>query len=156
MAKKNAVIKTPKDLAHAIRTAKEKDVRACLLAIAEATLLDMDTDDDGNPTGESLNENKNIDGADFISMVSEHLTAYGFWPTEGWVKVIPVCAPGKDTAAVFGVMHVYERVMHVYERVNYRTWKLPRYVVCHKDGRVLEDFRTKDAAFKWAKAHQNG
>jgi len=83
MAKKNAVIKTPKDLARAIRTAKEKDVRRCLLAIAEATLLDTDTDDDGNPTGESLNENKNIDGADFISMVSEHLTAYGFWPTEG-------------------------------------------------------------------------
>lgn len=82
MTKKNSnTIETPRDLSRAIRTAKEKDIRACLLAIAEATLLDMDTDKDGNPTGESLNVNKNIDGADFIQMVSEHLEAYGFWPT---------------------------------------------------------------------------
>lgn len=83
MAKKNSkTIKTPKDLARAVRTAKEKDVRQCLLSIAEAVLLDMDTDEDGNPTGESLNVNKNIEGADFIQMVSEHLEAYGFWPTQ--------------------------------------------------------------------------
>ena len=83
MAKKNSkTIKTPKDLAYFARTAKEKDVRRCLLSIAEAVLLDMDTDKDGNPIGESLNVNKNIDGADFIQMVSQHLEAYGFWPTQ--------------------------------------------------------------------------
>jgi hypothetical protein len=74
-------VKTPRDLSRAIKNAKEKDVRQCLLSIAEAVLLDMDTDAKGNPTGESLNVNKNIDGADFIQMVSEHLEAYGFWPT---------------------------------------------------------------------------
>ena len=81
MAKNSKSIETPADLARAVRQASEKDVRKCLLAIAEATLLDMDTDKDGNPTGESLNVDKNIDGADFIQMVSEHLEAYGFWPT---------------------------------------------------------------------------
>jgi hypothetical protein len=77
-------VKTPRDLSRAIKNAKEKDVRQCLLSIAEAVLLDMDTDAKGNPTGESLNVNKNIDGADFIQMVSEHLEAYGLvTPTKG-------------------------------------------------------------------------
>jgi hypothetical protein len=46
--------------------------------------------------------------------------------------------------------------MEVYERQHHRAWHLPRYVVFHRDGRALEDFRTRRAAFKWAKTNQSG
>jgi hypothetical protein len=57
--------------------------------------------------------------------------------------------PGSDQAAVFGVMHVYRRY-------GWRALRLSKYVVCHRDGRALEDFRTRRAAFKWAKENHNG
>jgi len=55
------------------------------------------------------------------------------------------------------VIHPVKRfgVMEVYARRDYRAWQLPKYVVLRGD-RALEDFRTKQAAFKWAKANQNG
>jgi len=47
-------------------------------------------------------------------------------------------------------------VMEVYERQHYRSWHLPRYVVFHRDGRALEDFRTRRAALRWARQNQGG
>ena len=47
-------------------------------------------------------------------------------------------------------------VMEVYTRRHYRVWHLPKYVVFHRNGRALEDFRTQRAAFKWAATNQNG
>jgi hypothetical protein len=47
-------------------------------------------------------------------------------------------------------------VMEVCERQGYRKWHLPKYVVFHRNGRALEDFRTRRTAFKWAATNQNG
>lgn len=72
-----------------------------------------------------------------------------YYEEVGGVEVAPVTAPDSNQAAVFGKMHVYHRY-------GWRSLRLPKYVVCHTDGRALEDFRTKKAAFKWAAANQNG
>lgn len=47
-------------------------------------------------------------------------------------------------------------VLDVYRRQGYRQWRLPKYVVIRNTGAALEDFRTKRAAFKWARQNQGG
>jgi hypothetical protein len=47
-------------------------------------------------------------------------------------------------------------VLDVYRRQGWRRWHMAKYVVIHRGGRALEDFRTKQAAFVWAAANQNG
>jgi hypothetical protein len=73
MAKK--LIATPQDLAWVILHAPEKDVRQCLLRIAEEFFMESE---DGKPT---LNSDKELDGADFIDEVRTHLDAFGFVPS---------------------------------------------------------------------------
>jgi hypothetical protein len=88
MAKRKPIL-TPKDLALAIRRAPQKDVRACLLAIAQAFLVngsgDLETDRD----------------ADIIEEVGTHLKAYRFWPKE------VVCYLCGNTCAA-GTAHLHQ------------------------------------------------
>lgn len=51
---------------------------------------------------------------------------------------------------------VTKGVMEVYERVHYRKEGLPKYVVFHKDGRALEEFRGIRGALKWAEKNKGG
>jgi hypothetical protein len=44
----------------------------------------------------------------------------------------------------------------IYQRTEYRKWKLPKYVICHKNGSVLKDARTKPEAIKLATAYVMG
>jgi hypothetical protein len=76
--KKNKTIKTPKDLDRAIRNAPVALLRRFVASVAETILLDHDEKTDTFV----LNRDKDLDGADVIQYVSEHLEAYGFWPTE--------------------------------------------------------------------------
>jgi hypothetical protein len=55
------------------------------------------------------------------------------------------------------VVHVETHgVMKVYSIPSYRSMGCPKYIVFHRNGRALEDFRRKPAAIKWAKENQNG
>jgi hypothetical protein len=47
-------------------------------------------------------------------------------------------------------------VMQAYSRPHYRSMGCPKYVVFHRDGRALEEFRTKRRALRWAAANQKG
>lgn len=47
-------------------------------------------------------------------------------------------------------------VMEVYERLFWRSFHLPKYCVFHKNGRWLENFRTKRKAMTWAKKNRKG
>jgi hypothetical protein len=68
---------TPKDLDRAIRNAPVVSLRRFAKSVAETILLDHDEKTDTFV----LNRDKDLDGADVIQYVSEHLEAYGFWPT---------------------------------------------------------------------------
>jgi hypothetical protein len=78
MAKKNRKpLLTPKDLDRAIRNASVASLRRFAKSVAETILLDHDEKTDTFV----LNRDKDLDGADVIQYISEHLDAYGFWPT---------------------------------------------------------------------------
>lgn len=51
--------------------------------------------------------------------------------------------------ARFGLMIVFQR------NRKHETW-LPLYVVGHRDGRMLEEFRRKASAIKWARENAEG
>lgn len=47
-------------------------------------------------------------------------------------------------------------VMEVYQRQGWRSLGCPKYVVFHKNGKALEEFRRRRDAMRWATDNQNG
>lgn len=75
--RKQKPLVTTKDLDRAIRKASLRTLRRFAKSVAETILLDHDDD-----IGFVLNPNKDLDGADVIQHINEHLEAYGFWPED--------------------------------------------------------------------------
>lgn len=45
-------------------------------------------------------------------------------------------------------------VMQIYRREEYRSLKVPKYVVFHQDGEAMKEFKNLREATKWAKENQ--
>ena len=95
MAQKKMIIGTPNDLEKAIMLASAKDVRICLLRIAQEMLVEQE--------GQryTLNPDKDLSSADVVQEVTLHLQASGFWPS---TVRCSVC--GNDVCA--GTAHLHQ------------------------------------------------